>query len=671
MLQATYTRPGVSGQRLLTVLAVIFAVALLTVTWISYLRSRSDSLNLLVAQGTAFTESLARASENAIASETIYDRLVQSRYSDLLAGLRDRPLESIGEQELVSLALTHDLRGVYLYDDSARLVTGVVARGPHQPLPEYVEMEVAELLRSPETNYVLLLEDGDTPGEEVHYYLEVTSKLDRVIVLSVDALYYAEALRQTGIGYLAQDMAREKGVTYIIYQSIDGIIFASIKPGEVLAIESDPFLAAALESDTVMYREIVYQDKPVLELVRPFSSTRYPFGLFRVGLSLDAYLAVEKASDRRMLGQLGTLLALLVVALLYLRGRRKRQELRQRYTDIKSVTDRIFEQMDTGVVAVDASGKIRLANRAFEDIFGVEGSGGKPWSEAVSKHASLVSDFLAGSRKTDEIEIRLTTDKGARTLLLARSKLPGDAASVVMVVSDITRLKEFERASVRRERLSEMGDLAAGVAHEIRNPLNAISIAAQRLASEFQPNERQDQYKSFTQQIRNETKRLNDIITRFLALSRVDRGKVEEISLDRFLAEVEDLLRVEGDRVGLRVAVEAAGNLRIKADTDRFKEVFLNFFNNSKEALDGERGSFSIAAVKRDAQIEISVADTGPGIPVESKEKIFAPYYTTKEAGTGLGLSTVQRIVSEMGGDIRLDDSFTEGARFVITLPAA
>jgi len=669
MLQSSDARTAMFGQRLLTVLAVVFAAVLLTVSWISYLRSRSDSLGLLVAQGTAFTESLAQASENAMASETIYDHLVQARYSDLAAGLRDRSLSTITDQELVTLALTHDLMGIYLYDSTASLVTGVVARGPHEPLSEYVEAEVAELLQSPEANYVLLLEEGDAPGETVHYYLEVTSSLDRVIVLAVDALYYSEALRQTGIGYLAQNMAREKGVAYIIYQSTDGIIFASSKPGEVLAIESDPFLTAALETDTIMYREVEFQDGPVLELVRPFSSTRYPFGLFRVGLSLDAYLAVEKASERRMLAQAGTLLALLIVALLYLRGRRKRQELRQRYADIKSITDRIFQQMDTGVVAVDATGGISLANRAFEEIFGVEATQGQPWSEVAKDHASLVTDFVTSSRRTDETEIHLNTGEGVRTLLVARSKLPGDAASVVMVVYDITRLKEFERASARKERLSEMGDLAAGVAHEIRNPLNTISIAAQRLAAEFEPKDRQDEYKSFIQKIRDETSRLNVIITRFLALSRVDRKKHREVGLNDLLSEIGDLLRVEGDRVGLSVSVEVETDIKVKADPDRFKQVFLNFFNNTKEALGGKAGGFSIIAQREGEQVRIEVADTGPGIPTGSREKLFAPYYTTKEAGTGLGLSTVQRIISEMRGDIHLNESYTGGAMFVITLP--
>ena len=326
--------------------------------------------------------------------------------------------------------------------------------------------------------------------------------------------------------------------------------------------------------------------------------------------------------------------------------------------------------MDTGVVAVDASGRISLANRAFEEIFGVSGTRGKVWGEVLKEHAALIDDFAAGPRKTDETEVRIFANGGTRTLLVARSKLPGDAASVVMVVSDITRLKEFERASVRKERLSEMGDLAAGVAHEIRNPLNTISIAAQRLASEFEPPDRADQYRSFTQQIRTETSRLNDIITRFLALARVDKGTQREVRLDNLLVEIGKLLSVEGDRVKLAVTAECQADLKVKADPDRFKQVFLNLFNNAKEALQGEKGSFSISARTDNDQIIIEVSDSGPGIPGETAEKIFAPYYTTKEAGTGLGLATVQRIISEMGGDITVETSYTDGAKFVIELPA-
>jgi len=388
---------------------------------------------------------------------------------------------------------------------------------------------------------------------------------------------------------------------------------------------------------------------------------------------LEGYYEVSRGFDRQVIILSVTLFVLVLVALMYLAVRRKRQELSRRYEDIKSVTDRIFDQMRTGVAAVDSSGVIRLANRAFESIFGVERTVGRSWNDAVPDRADLLNLFAAGSAAADETELAARVGDETRTLLLARSRIDGaesEAPSVVMVAYDITRFREFEKQALRKQRLSEMGDLAAGVAHEIRNPLNAISIAAQRLASEFAPSENRPQYEAMTEQIRVETRRLNDIITRFLALARVDRKPAEEVRLDEVLRKVGEFLAVEGEKIGLAVKIDAASDLPLRADPARMRELFLNLFNNTKEALDGRSGEFSIVARRGDDGIKIIVSDTGPGIPPELQDKVFAPYYTTKEAGTGLGLATVQRIVSELDGEISLESSTGTGARFVIQLPA-
>jgi signal transduction histidine kinase len=390
----------------------------------------------------------------------------------------------------------------------------------------------------------------------VHYYLELTSQLDRVVILAADALYYTDALAATGISQLAQAMAREPGVEYIVYQTAEGIVFSSKRVDDLSRIEDEPFLTHALDADSIVERIYERQGKRILELVRPFSTAQSKFGLFRVGLSLERYYAVSRGFDQQMIILSAVLVVLLLVALAYLRGRRKRYEMTERY----------------------------------------------------------------------------------------------------------------ERQALRRERLSEMGNLAAGVAHEIRNPLNTISIAAQRLAKEFTPESGREQYEMFTTQIRTETKRLNEIITRFLALARDDQKQRAEVKLETLLAEVGELLRVEGDRIGVSVSVETEQGIVIKADPDRLKEVFLNFFNNTKEALAGRPGKFNIAARREEERIVITVTDDGPGIPRRLHDRVFAPYYTSKEAGTGLGLTTVQRIISDLGGDVQLDEHYDRGARFVIVI---
>ena len=120
---------------------------------------------------------------------------------------------------------------------------------------------------------------------------------------------------------------------------------------------------------------------------------------------------------------------------------------------------------------------------------------------------------------------------------MSRSGLGGSQETdreTIVVFYDITRLKEFETESARRERLSEMGQLAAGVAHEIRNPLNAISIAAQRLAVEFRPSDNEQEYQSITNNMRSESKRLDNIITKFLAMAKTEQQQTEEIDIKEY-----------------------------------------------------------------------------------------------------------------------------------------
>ncbi len=556
-MKRTPRSSGGYDQRYLTVLTLVLAVGVFLLTWFTIRKSRADSFGLLVEQGRALTESLAEASQNAITSESFYDHLVQLRYSDLVSTLMDMDINKLTRQDWSSFALTHDLRGVYLYTDDSGLVAGSTVRGGRIKPPEHVESEVDSLFADPEIRFVLLLDEGDTPDQMVHYYLELTSQLDRVIVLSSDALSYSQALRETGIGRLARRMAREPGIEYIVFQTDSSVVFASSGVENLSDFASDSFLSGALGADSIVQRIYEYRGKKVLELVRPFSSTQYQPGLFRVGLSLERFYAVSRGFDQQLIILSGVLVILLLVAAAYFRGRRKRYEM----------------------------------------------------------------------------------------------------------------IAEYERQAQRRERLSEMGNLAAGVAHEIRNPLNTISIAAQRLAREFEPNANREQYDAFTSQIRAETARLNDIITRFLALARDDRRQRSMVSLDQLLREVGELLRIEADRLGIVVSVRVDPGIKLEVDPDRVKELFLNLFSNSREALAGRSGKFAIEVERFSGQVRICVTDDGPGIPAEIRDKVFAPYYTSKEGGTGLGLPTAQRIVSDFGGEISLDSDYDKGARFVMVFP--
>ncbi|HKK20264.1 MAG TPA: hypothetical protein VJ983_02245, partial [candidate division Zixibacteria bacterium] len=312
---------GGFSQRFLAAIIILLALTLLSITWFGIRESRSDSYKLLVMQGTAFTEALTRAAENAIESEHFFDFLVHKRFSEIVTDISQIELSKLTDTDLVQIAATHSLYAIFVYGMDSSLVTGGVARGSVLRPPDYVVDKIDSLIANPQSNYILLLDQGDSPDEMVHYYIEMSNKLDRVVLLVADAGYFVEALKKTQIGYLAQKMAEEKGVEYIIYQSTDGIVFASRKTGDLLSIDSDPFLAAALDSDTVMHREYMFNDTKVLELVQPFASKDYPVGLLRVGMSLSRYNDIITGYDLQMTALAVTLLILVVIVLLYLNSR--------------------------------------------------------------------------------------------------------------------------------------------------------------------------------------------------------------------------------------------------------------------------------------------------------------------------------------------------------------
>ncbi|UCG62678.1 MAG: PAS domain S-box protein [Candidatus Zixiibacteriota bacterium] len=660
-------------QRYIATLIILLAIIVFVITWYGIRESRADSMKLLVMQGTAFVEALTEAANSAIESERFFDYLVHKRFSELTVELAQLELTSITNEQLMKTAMDHGLYGLYVYGADSVPVAGGLVRGSMVKPPQYVVDEIMQILANPEDNYVLLLDQGDDPDEMVHYYIEITNNLDRVILIVADALYYVDALSQTQIGYLSQKMGQEKGVEYIIFQSTEGIVFSSRKTPSLLAIESDPFLSEALNSDSVAYRPHVFDDTEVLELVRPFATRGFPFGLLRVGLNLENYNAISRGYDRQMVTLSGTLFILVLVVILYFQTRRKRKEITRQYREIKSISDKIFDEMETGVAAVDSGGVITLANRAFERVFDVSAVTGEKWNKLISVSELSFDTIMTRKESSLEYEFSVGSDSDRKWLLLAVSKMMSESnepSGLAVVVYDITRLKELEQKAARKERLSEMGNLAAGVAHEIRNPLNTISIAAQRLAGEFAPAENSEEYLAFTKQIRTETKRLNEIITRFLALAHEEKEKAKVTNLAQVVEEFLQLVRYEAESVNIDISAQIDPTLEISVDRDSMKQVLSNLFNNSKEALEGRSGKIAVRGVKKEHEIELRFGDSGHGIKSELREKVFTPFYTSKGTGTGLGLPTVYKIISDFGGDVRVQDSPLGGAEIVINLPS-
>jgi signal transduction histidine kinase len=227
-----------------------------------------------------------------------------------------------------------------------------------------------------------------------------------------------------------------------------------------------------------------------------------------------------------------------------------------------------------------------------------------------------------------------------------------------------------------RDRLAALGEMAAGLAHEIRNPLGAIKGAAQCLDPKRLPGEEGE----FLEVIVEEVNRLNGVVSAFLDYSRPLKQSFGPTDLNEVVTRTVRLIQNEMP-AGIELKVEQEESLpRVEADAEQLKQVLINLVQNAMQAMSDTGGSISLKTVRPDrftdfrsagdSFVEVHVTDTGPGIPQEQQQHVFVPFYTTKQKGTGLGLAISQRIVKNHGGTLSVQSKPGEGAAFIIRLPA-
>ena len=662
--------------RFILPLAVIFGILLFILTYLGIQKSRSDNLQLLRRQGAALLESLTLSADNAIKANTFFDLLVQEKFSDLAGFLETRPNLEFSAPELADFASGYGVDAILIFDNEMNLKASG-ARSVFVNINSiygYIIPAMKSLLADTVNQTSFQFVEGNVPGDVRLYFLTRTSDQKYVIVIASDALFYSQAKENIGIGFLVQNIAREVGVEYIMFQTMEGIIFSSRKIGPVLKIEKDPFLQAALAADSVVWREYESEGAPILELAKRFSSVEYSEGIFRLGIPLDKYYEIVAGYNRQMIFLSFLIFAALLLAALYLSGKQKRIYLDQSYRQMKSLSEKVFESINAGIIAVGCDGRVEMVNRQFLNIFeAVENDVvGRQWS-ALKFHSIISLDkVLFGEKKAGEDEETLRVPAGSKHLLINTGRIhdeKGDLTGAVAVIYDYTHIRELEESARRRERLTELGDLAAGVAHEIRNPLNAISIAAQRLLGEFEPKENIDEFNAFAGQIKTEAGRLNDIVNRFLSMAR-DRGKAsQDINISDVLDDTIKLVDLGIQRDDIKIVADIQPEVFASVSEDRFKQLVINLVRNAVQACEKMGGEVIIGFKEESESLILSVKDTGPGIPENIRNKIFTPYFTTRDKGTGLGLSIVHQIVEEFGGRIEVFSPEGGGAEFRVKIP--
>jgi two-component system sensor histidine kinase AtoS len=247
--------------------------------------------------------------------------------------------------------------------------------------------------------------------------------------------------------------------------------------------------------------------------------------------------------------------------------------------------------------------------------------------------------------------------------------IDGNILGAVTVFKDLTERKQLEDQVSHADRLAILGELMAGVAHEIRNPLTSIKGFLQYFQNAGSAEERAQ----YLPMLIGEVDRMNRIIETMLYFSRPCQKVVVQTDVTLVLQETLFLVQSRAKSHGVRFEVAIEPNVPlVNLDGEQFKQVFLNLLINSLQAIDHE-GKITVSAqyLPDTDEVEMTFADTGPGIPHDIREKVFDPFFTTKQAGTGLGLAVTQRIVIAQGGTIDIGDNPGGGALIRIVIPRA
>lgn len=356
-------------------------------------------------------------------------------------------------------------------------------------------------------------------------------------------------------------------------------------------------------------------------------------------------------------------------------------EKNQDFTLLKAFHENVLSNMGSGFVAMDMDGTILSHNPAAERMLGLSSDDiNRKRIENVFTRGDL-RRFFGGSLALDpesgQVELSYTRSDGKRMdISMTTSKLSVDGVThgVIAVFQDVTGVKNMERQMAHAERLAAIGRMAAGIAHEIRNPLASMSGSIQILSADLDPLLDQSG-KRLINIITRETDRLNRIITEFLLYTSPPRLRPSIVDVSQIIHETVTLLESDPRVMGkISIQMDELPEVFVEVDEAQFRQALWNLCVNGVDAM-ADSGTLTISARKdgtrKDgrAMARIIIEDTGEGIPPENLDRIFEPFFTTKGGGTGLGLPLAYKIIESHGGKIEAWSEPGKRTRFIVSLP--
>ncbi|MBC8017150.1 MAG: PAS domain S-box protein [Verrucomicrobia bacterium] len=468
-------------------------------------------------------------------------------------------------------------------------------------------------------------------------------------------------------------------VTYL--QSIWDVLFVTLLllfTGGILSPYSFLYLLSIMNAGVLLgRREALYTASLCGILYGAIVDFQY-FGLLEaIGLS---------QADARQLGEshlfytiflnvMGFGLTAFITGFLSERARESEAALQENiinYEELSQLNSMIVSNIETGLLTTNSRGNIRVFNPYAESLTGI--SQQEAYDKPISTLFPELEHLFDSVTDTVRGEFEYTSRDGLHMVFGYSTVSLEDSQSVIFNFRDITAIRRMEEALTRADRLAVLGELSARMAHEIRNPLAAMSGSVQMLAEQGTIGDNDGRLLSI---VLRESNRLNKLITDFLAYARPASPHMVSIELGALAEDMRLLLLADSRFNSIEIVNLIPSNIMIKADADQISQVLMNLLSNSADAMpDG--GRIEIEAhlplkaangIRKKPVAVITVTDSGCGIDPEAAKHLFEPFWTTKPAGTGLGLAIIYRIIEGHGGSISIDSPPSGGCRVTLMLP--
>ncbi len=347
----------------------------------------------------------------------------------------------------------------------------------------------------------------------------------------------------------------------------------------------------------------------------------------------------------------------------------------------KGFLEKVFEVLREGIIVTGARDSIHYINQAACDFFGLDpkkairGSvselfPGIDWNEVTSSGGVVNRDLVVRYPELRYLNFYIAPLANHDAHRPDAEELVG----YVIILRDNTRNRERQRKEIESEKIEAVKSLAAGVAHEIGNPLNSLNIHLQVVERKVKKQVKSPVAEELLESLdiaRNEIKRLDFIVEKFLNAVRPSRPIPQTTDLNDLINEALNFIGPEVADRRISVTLELKDELPLlHVDQDQLKQVFYNLIRNSCQAM-GSSGELTIRTGCNDENVFIAFADNGPGIPPDQVSRVFEPYYTTKRTGSGLGLLIVHRIVHDHGGEVEFKSREGTGTEVTVFLPRA